>query len=138
MLFALWLACAGDAGFSHQNGEIVTPDDTAGDPGAIEVDPTSLTWDEDAVGGTVVRSFDLKSVGEGPLEITGITLPEGAAAGFGVPTGGFQFPFRIKPGKAVPVSVVLTRDHAGAATGRVEIASSDADHPTVSVGLVAE
>lgn len=138
MLFAMWLACAGDSGFTHHNGEIITPDDTAGDPGAIEVDPTELTWDEDAVGGTIVRSFNLKSVGEGPIEITAITLAEGADAGFGVPTSGFEFPFRIKPGKAVPVSVVLTRDRAGAATGRVEIASSDPGEPTTSVSLVAQ
>src|SRR5687768_6859689 len=108
MVMFLWLACSGDSGFTQHNQETVLPQDTAGDPGAIELDPLELTWDEDAVGGTIVRSFSINSIGEGPLEVTAIALVEGAEAGFGVTTGGFEFPFRIKPNQSVAVNVVLT------------------------------
>jgi hypothetical protein len=137
LLFGL-IACGGDAGFTQHQQDTVVPDDTAGDPGAMELDPTELTWDRDSVGGTIVRQFSIDSVGEGPLEVTGITLTEGATSGFGVSTGAFTFPFHIKPGQSVSVSVTLTRDVHSAVTGKVEVAGSDVNVPVATVSLVAE
>ena len=138
MFVLIWLACAGDAGFTQRDEDTIIPLDTADDPGGIELDPLELFWDEEAVGGAVVRSFNIESVGEGPLEVVGIVLEEGAEAGFAVPTGGFEFPFKIKPGKVVPVSVVLTRDVHSAATGKVQITTNDSAVPVATLNLVAE
>ena len=138
MLVFVWLACSGDAGFTQQNQETVVPDDTAGDPGSIELDPLELSWDKDAVGGTIIRTFSINSLGPGPLEVTAIAVTSGAEAGFGVSTGGFSFPIHIKPGASTPVSVTLTREVHSAATGKVEVTSADEAAPVVSVSLVAE
>ncbi len=137
MVFAVWLACSGDSTFTQHPQDTVVPDDTAGAPGSIALTPLELVWEADAVGGTLVRSFSIESVGEGPLVVTDIRLAGGAEVGFGVPTGGFDFPLRIKPGSSVPVSVTLTREVAGSAWGQVDVASEDIAAPTASVTLTA-
>src|ERR1700730_6078423 len=96
---------------------------------AASMSPTSIRFEQVAVGSTVSQSVVISNIGVSNLSITQVTV---AAQGFTV--SGISFPMTISAGKQSKFNVVFSPKAIGNVSGAISVMSNAPDSPdTVSI-----
>ncbi len=110
------------------------PDQTVARSAAIQVQPNPLTFQSAAVGDFSMNSFEIESVGDGPLLIESIEVVGGDGA-FTLDSL-FTFPMTIEPdADPVPVRIIFAPLDAGTLSAQVLIRSNALDQNEFFVDL---
>ena len=100
----------------------------------IEVTPTYLEFGElDDDDDAVVRTFTITSVGESPLEVSGVEI-SGPESGFTILSS--ETAFTLAPGDSQDIEVAFSPIGAYEQTANAVVSSDDADDPRVPVELL--
>jgi hypothetical protein len=96
---------------------------------AIQVNPTSINFGNDAVGMSLSQALIIKNTGTATLTISQVT-----STGTAFSVNGFSVPFSVAVGQQTTITVVFLPTVVGGASGSISIASNASTSPT-SVSL---
>ncbi len=104
----------------------------------IDIDPSTLWFDEVAPGGSKTLTLDINARGSGRLNLQSLDLSDGADAVFQyrLPDG-VELPYKMDPGSGIEVLVDFIPDDDEGWDSQLLVTSSDPDDTTVAVRLLA-
>ncbi|QLG28694.1 PQQ-binding-like beta-propeller repeat protein [Halorarum halophilum] len=97
----------------------------------IDVSPSSHYFESVPVDDTETTTFAVTNTGDAALDVTGFTVAGANASDFTVQSS----PFTVAPGGTETVAVEFAPTTLGTKSATVEVASTDADEPTVVLEL---
>lgn len=109
-----------------------TPQPVVVPPPEIVVNPGALTFSDLPSGETETQEFHVSNVGEGRLNVDGISIAVGDSFFLPVELGSFE----LEPGDSTTVAVTFDPQAGGANFGQVMVYSDDPVTPEVPVDLV--
>lgn len=92
-----------------------------------------VSMDGTAVGGDVTDTVTFTDVGNAPVQVTGVNLPQAPFSASGAPTPGTTIP----PGTSVTVTLNFDPTQAGEFSGQIEILTQDGEDVVVGIGASA-
>src|SRR6185312_9542617 len=92
-----------------------------------------VSMDGTAVGGDVTDTVTFTDVGDAPVQVTGVNLPQAPFSASGAPTPGTTIP----PGTSVTVTLNFDPTQAGEFSGQIEILTQDGEDVVVGIGASA-
>lgn len=99
---------------------------------AIALDPSSLDFGTVSIGGSAVRTSQVRNTGTATLHVSAVTACSGTSPEFTfAPTG----PFDVAAGGSTALAVTYAPADAGADTGCLAVASDDPANPSVELQL---
>jgi hypothetical protein len=99
----------------------------------INVNPLSLDYGTVTVGNTASLTMTIENLGTADLTVSALTLT--GSSDFALGAGAPATPFVVPAGGSVGVPVDYTPSGTGGDSGQLDIASDDADEPSVEVSL---